>query len=77
MTRKTTMPPAPLYTEETRGTTRVLSTPCPGCPRSYSIDEGHWDYARVKAALDRGDRSALSCYHRSLEPGWVPPPGQN
>jgi hypothetical protein len=53
----------PPYTEEMLGETKLLVTRCPGCPSSYAIDEGHWDYARIRAALDRGDRSVLLCYH--------------
>lgn len=60
----------PPYAEERLGETKLLTTGCPrlGCPRRYSIDEGHWDYARVKRALDRGDRSVLVCYHPDLFP---------
>ena len=55
----------PPYTEEMLGQTRILTTRCPrpGCKRAYSIDEGNWDYQRIREALDRGDRSVLSCYH--------------
>lgn len=43
----------------------ILTTHCPGrgCVRSYSIDSNHPLYADVKAALERGDRSVLFCYH--------------
>lgn len=64
MTKRDREDDAP-YIEEKLGETRVLITRCPGCPTSYSIDEMHPDYRRVKAALDRGDRSVLFCYHKA------------
>lgn len=45
-----------------------LETQCVGkCPRMYRIDPAHPSYAEVKAALDRGDRSVIFCYHRPLQ----------
>lgn len=54
------------FTEHPANTTtpRFLETDCVGgCTRPYRIDEYHSDYARVKAALEAGDRSILRCYH--------------
>lgn len=64
--------PDPPYTEERLGQTGVLVTKCPGCSSAYVIDEFHWDYPRVKTALDRGDRSVLVCYHQIDVAGLTP-----
>lgn len=43
----------------------VLETTCAGsCSRPYRIDEPHPSYGEVRAALERGDRSVISCYHK-------------
>lgn len=45
--------------------TAYLETECVGdCPHRYRIDEQHPEFEIVKAALDRGDRSVIRCYHR-------------
>jgi hypothetical protein len=45
-----------------------LETRCVGkCRHMYRIDPAHPGYAEVKAALDRGDRSVIFCYHKRLE----------
>lgn len=44
-----------------------LETPCAGkCDRAYRIDPNHPQYAEIKAALDRGDRSVIHCYHNRI-----------
>ncbi len=46
---------------------KTLETECIGqCPRRYRIDPMHPEYERTKAALDRGDRSILFCYHKLM-----------
>jgi hypothetical protein len=46
-------------------TVDVLETKCVGsCQHIYRIDELHPEYAKVKEALERGDRSVITCYHR-------------
>lgn len=42
-----------------------IETACTGkCKQPYKIDENHPEYKEVKAALDKGDRSMIFCYHR-------------
>ena len=48
--------------------TTFLETKCPDCDEPYRIDEHHQDFAFVREALERGDRSVLSCYHKWLRP---------
>ena len=46
-----------------------LETGCVGkCPHLYRVHDSHTAYAEVKAALDRGDRSNIFCYHKPLKP---------
>lgn len=44
-----------------------LETKCVGkCPRKYRVTTNATEYAEIKAALDRGDRSVIRrCYHKS------------
>lgn len=58
----------PEFTVDTLASgTVVLETACVGsCSKRYRIDEGHPEFARVKAALERGDRSPVFCYHKRL-----------
>lgn len=51
--------------KKTEGGTTYLETECPkkSCGRPYRMDELHPEYARIKAALEAGDRSSLRCYH--------------
>ena len=47
--------------------TVVLETACVGsCNKRYRIDHGHPEFAKVRAAMERGDRSLVFCYHKSL-----------
>jgi hypothetical protein len=47
----------------TKGTV-YIELACVGkCERPYRLDEHHPEYARIKEALDRGDRSVIRCYH--------------
>jgi len=51
------------------GGTQYLETACVGrCENPYRIAETHHDYGRIKAAMERGDRSVLSCYHKAFLP---------
>lgn len=46
-----------------------VDTACVGkCPLRYLVDDQHPEYARVKTALARGDRSVVFCYHRRFLP---------
>jgi len=45
-----------------------IETACIGrCPKPYRIDAGHPDYHNVRSKLERGDRSVVFCYHKSLD----------
>lgn len=49
---------------QTEGFT-FLETRCVDkCPHMYRIDPYHPGYTEIRAALDRGDRSAIFCYHK-------------
>ena len=56
------------YTIETFSTgTKYLETACVGsCNRRYRIDEHHPAYVSIKAAMERGDRSLVFCYHKPM-----------
>ena len=42
-----------------------IETACAGsCKRPYRIDANHPEYQGILAALERGDRSVIVCYHR-------------
>lgn len=45
-----------------------LETPCAGkCKQPYRIDSMSPVYLEIRAALDRGDRSIIHCYHRGYD----------
>lgn len=41
-----------------------IETSCVGrCDQPYRLDEHHPEFAKVKAALEAGDRRVIFCYH--------------
>lgn len=50
---------------QTEGCTFIETSCVGGCPHMHRLDSMHPEYAAVKAALDRGDRSRIFCYHKT------------
>lgn len=49
---------------DANGASEWLETTCVApCEKLHRIGNEHSDYARVKAALEQGDRSLVFCYH--------------